>query len=248
MAPLIIAHRGDSAHFPENTLAAFRSALKLQSDLVEFDVQLTRDAQVVVIHDASVDRTTDGRGRLRDMTLAEVQALSAGYPVRFGSAFAGERVPTLGEALGVLKGRGRAMIEIKSESVNAHDDGGIEAGTVAEVRRAGMAADAVLISFNRKALLRCRELAPEIQRGHLFHRGTPDDVVEAARAVDTDLVMPEKGMLSEALAHACHAAGLKIATWVVDDVDELRGLARYDLFGVGSNRPGVLLDAIWESE
>ena len=116
MAPLIIAHRGDSAHFPENTLAAFRSALNLQADLVEFDVQCTKDGQVVVIHDASVDRTTNGRGRVRDMTVAEVQALSAGYPLRFGNAFAAERIPTLGEALETLKGRGRPMIEIKSDS------------------------------------------------------------------------------------------------------------------------------------
>ena len=84
MVPLVIAHRGDSAHRPENTLASFASALEVGAELVEFDVQLTRDGHVVVIHDPTLDRTTTGRGDVRDLTLAEVRAVSAGYPSRFG--------------------------------------------------------------------------------------------------------------------------------------------------------------------
>ena len=153
MPPLIIAHRGDSAHRPENTLAAFASALELGAELVEMDIQLTRDGAVVVMHDPSVDRTTDGRGPLRDLTLREVRKLSAGYPVRFGSTFAGERVPTLGEALAFLRERARAMVEIKADSVTEDDEGGIEALTVAEVRKLGMEKDVALISFSRRARL-----------------------------------------------------------------------------------------------
>lgn len=248
MAPLIIAHRGDSAHRPENTLAAFASALEVGADLVEFDVQLTRDGRVVVIHDAAVDRTTNGAGDVRQMSLAEVRALSAGYPERFGTAFAGERVPVLAEALGLLRDRARVMIEIKKDSVTDDGAAGIEAQTVDEVRRARMARDVVIISFDRRALLRCREHAPEITRGRLFYRADPGDVLAGAREVGSDLVMPEKGMLSEALRDRAREAGLKMATWVVDDPEELRALARFELYGVGSNRPGVLLDAIHESE
>ena len=97
--PLVIAHRGDSAHRPENTLASFAGALEVGAELVELDVQLTADGHVIVLHDPTLDRTTTGRGDVRRMTLAEVRAVSAGYPDRFGSAYAGERVPTLGEAL-----------------------------------------------------------------------------------------------------------------------------------------------------
>jgi glycerophosphoryl diester phosphodiesterase len=89
MAPLVIAHRGDSAHRPENTLASFASALEVGADLVEFDVQLTRDGAVVVLHDPSLERTTTGRGDVRAMTLVELRAVSAGYPSRFGPAYAG---------------------------------------------------------------------------------------------------------------------------------------------------------------
>ena len=249
MVPLVIAHRGDSAHRPENTLASFESALTVGADLIELDIQRTRDGQVVVLHDGTLERTTDGRGKVFEKTLAEVKAVSAGYPERFESRYASERVPTLPEALDLLKGRTRVMIEIKKESVTAEDaDDGIEALVVADVRRAGIAKDVVLISFERRALLRCRARAPEIRRGHLFYRAEPDDVVGGASEIESDLVMPEKGMLSEPLRDRAREAGLKIATWVVDDPAELRDLARFDLYGVGSNCPGLLLDALWGRE
>jgi glycerophosphoryl diester phosphodiesterase len=244
MPPLIIAHRGDSAHRPENTLASFASALELGTELVELDVQLTRDGQVVVLHDPTLDRTTDGSGDVHGLTLAELRKLSAGYRARFGETYSGERVPTLAEALALLRGRARAMIELKRESVGEDALAGIEARTLHEVRRAGMEDDVALISFDRRALLRCREQAPGITRGHLFHRASIDEVIEGARAAASTLVMPEKGMLSDALCARAREAGLKIATWVVDEVDELLSLERFGLFGVGTNRPGVLLEAL----
>jgi len=248
MPPLIIAHRGDSAHVPENTLASFAAALEVGADLVEFDVQLTKDGAVVVIHDATVNRTTDGRGRVHDMTLTQIRALSAGYPSRFGAAHRGERVPTLGEALALLKDRARVMVEIKPDSVTDDAEGGIEARAIAEVRKAGMEKDVALLSFSRRALLRCRKLAPEIVRGHLFQRAEPGEVLGGAREAASELVMPEKGMLSDELRDRAREAGLKLATWVVDDPEELRHLGRFDLYGVASNRPGVMLDAIREEE
>ena len=246
MVPLIIAHRGDSAHRPENTLASFESALAVGADLIELDVQRTRDGHVVVLHDGTLDRTTTGRGKVFEMTLADVRTVSAGYPERFGTKYAEEKVPTLAEALKLLRGRTRVMIEIKKESVAAEDaDDGIEALAVAEVRRAKMAGEVAFISFERRALARCRDRAPEIQRGHLFYRAEPEDVLAAAREIGSDLVMAEKGMLSEKLRDLAREAGIKVATWVVDEPEEFRDLARFDLYGVGSNRPGVLLDALW---
>ncbi len=249
MTPLIIAHRGDSAHRPENTLASFKSALDLGADLLELDVQLSKDRHVVVIHDPSVDRTTDGHGLVADMTLATIRRLSAGYPERFADRYPTEKVPTLSEVLVLARGRARVMIEIKKESVSeTEDEDGIEARTIAAVREAKMEKNVLLISFDRRALRRAQRSAPEIPRGHLFYRASPEEVVEGAREVETDLVMPEKGMLSDELTAAARAAGVKVATWVVDEVEELKDLARFDLFGVGSNRPGALLDAIWASD
>ena len=242
--PLVIAHRGDSAHRPENTLASFASALECGAALVELDVQLTGDGHVIVLHDPMVDRTTNGRGDVRQMTLAEVRELSAGFHDRFGAAWASERVPTLAEALTLLHGRARIMIEIKKESVTDDDEGGIEARTIAEVRRLNASDQVALISFEHRALLRCRELAPEITRGHLFGRTPPGEMIPAAREAGCGIVMPHKSQLSDVIADEVHGAGLRLATWVVDDPDELKALARFGLYGVGSNRPGVLLQAL----
>jgi glycerophosphoryl diester phosphodiesterase len=248
MAPLVIAHRGDSAHRPENTVVSFVSALEAGADLIELDVQLTGDGHVVVIHDPTVDRTTNGRGRVADMTLGELRVLSAGYPARFGATYTGERVPTLPEALGLMRERARVMVEIKPDAVTDDADGGIEARTLAAVRKAGMEKDVAVISFDRRALNRFREQGPEIARGHLFYRAEPGEVLSGAREAACEFVMPEKGMLSDYLRDRAREAGLKVATWVVDDPAELKTLARFDLYGIGSNRPGVLLEAIRDGD
>jgi glycerophosphoryl diester phosphodiesterase len=248
LAPYIIAHRGDSAHRPENTIASFKRAVEVGADLVELDVQLSKDRQAVVMHDVTIERTTDGKGKVGELTLAELKRFSAGYPGKFGKEYAAERVPSLAEVLSLVRGKARVMIEIKKESVSASDEDGIEAAVVADVQKAGMASDVALISFERRALVRCARLAPDMLRGPLFYRAESDEVLSGAKEVEAGFVMPEKSMLSDALADAVHGAGLKIATWVVDEPTELRSLLKFDLYGVGTNCPGILLDAIWESE
>ncbi len=101
-----------------------------------------------------------------------------------------------------------------------------------------------LISFDHRAVMRLRSLAPEIPRGRLFGRCTPDEVVAEAREAGCDIVMPHTSQINDGLARRVHEAGLKLATWVVDEPQELKTLARFGLYGVGSNLPGVLLDAI----
>ena len=168
-------------------------------------MQLTRDGQVVVIHDETLERTTTGRGLVRQHTLAEIRALSAGYPERFGSDFAGERVPTLAEVLGLLRGRARALIEIKPEAVT-EDDGGIEALTVAEVCGPGRPGR-WRSSPSPSALLRLAEArSRDAPRPHLLQSHRRRDA-GGGRATATDLVMPEKGMLSAELVARLQAAG-----------------------------------------
>ena len=242
--PLVIAHRGDSAHRPENTLASFAGALTTGAALVELDVQLTADGELVVIHDPLLERTTTGSGDVRRMTLAAVRAVSAGYPARCGDAWMGERVPTLAEALTLLRDRARVLIEIKGESVSDEPAHGIEARTVEVVRRLELSEAVALISFDHRAVVRLRALAPEITRGHLFGRTSPDEVLRAAEAAGCSLVMPHKSQLSDELAARVHGAGLTLATWVVDAPEELKRVARFGLYGVGSNCPGILIEAL----
>src|SRR5512139_1614857 len=117
--PVVFAHRGASAHAPENTLAAFELALAQQADAIELDVKLSADGQVMVIHDSSVDRTTNGHGKVQDMTLAELKALDAGS--FFNSQFAGEKIPTLNEVFEAMGKRTFINIELKNHRSHGED-------------------------------------------------------------------------------------------------------------------------------
>src|SRR5438067_10660640 len=126
---LVIAHRGASGTHPENTMAAFRRAVDVGAGMIELDVQLTRDRHVVVIHDATLDRTTDGRGPVSAVTLAELRRLDGGG--WFAPGFAGERVPTLAEVLAAVH------VPVNVELKPARDDDGLERRALGEVEEAG---------------------------------------------------------------------------------------------------------------
>jgi glycerophosphoryl diester phosphodiesterase len=235
----IIAHRGNSSECPENTLTAFASALELGVPAIELDVHLTRDGAVVVIHDESIERTTDGRGRVADMTLQELRRVSAGQPAVFGAAFAHERVPTLAEVIDLVRGRAHLLVELKGRADGRSDDR-VERATVETLRQTGMR-DVALLSFDRAALEVCRALAPEIPRGLLAHQPPTAPLLAAARELGCRLVLPEKGLLCRDLVAEARGAGLDVATWIVDDPQELDDLEDLGLAGVGSNRPRALL-------
>lgn len=113
--PIIVGHRGTLKHAPENTLAAFDTAIKMGADMLEIDVRETKDGELVVIHDGSVDRTTNGSGKVSEMTLSEIRKLDAG--VHFGRKFKGEQVPTLRETLKFIRNRALPDIDFKEGSV-----------------------------------------------------------------------------------------------------------------------------------
>ncbi|MBE9472348.1 MAG: glycerophosphodiester phosphodiesterase, partial [Chloroflexi bacterium] len=158
-----IAHRGASAVAPPNTLAAFEKAVELGADGIEFDVHLSADGVLVVIHDFNVDDTTDGSGRVAEMTLAQLKQLDAGS--RFDPAFAGERIPTLEEVLETVGSRLLLNIELKCFSLR---DNGLERAVIAQVKRHGPAARVLLSSFNPFSLRRAKKIAPHIPVGLLY--------------------------------------------------------------------------------
>src|SRR5205823_4626291 len=147
--PYVIAHRGISGRYPENTLLAFQRAIEARSDWIELDVQTTLDDVVIVAHDGSADRCTNGHGDFKNMTLAEVKQLDAG--IRFGRSFAGERIPTLEETLDFLgDGRIRLCIEIKGHTTGDNFRTAWE--TVRILQERNFLRYAVVSSFNHEAL------------------------------------------------------------------------------------------------
>ena len=160
----ILAHRGYSAKYPENTFIAFEEAAKLNVWGVEFDVHLTKDNQLVVIHDESIDRTSNGKGFVKDMTLEELRAFDFG--TWFSSKFAGQRIPTLAEVLSVFKSTNHQInIEIKSD---IFEYPGIEALVARDIHAFGVEERVIISSFNHESTARFQQIMPNVKTALLF--------------------------------------------------------------------------------
>ena len=226
-----IAHRGFAASAPENTLAAYGMSLDHGPDFVECDVRRTKDQKIIICHDAAVDRTTNGSGRIADMTLAELRELDAGS--WFGSQFAGEKLPTLEEYLDLLKGKSRPQIELKEE--------GLEEDVVAMIQERGMSDETMIISFYYSVGLRMPELDERIGFGALKSIGHPASEEEAVRladeaaSVNADIFAVNYHDITPALVRATHAANMKMAGWTIDSPDDMRAWAEMGVDVITSN-------------
>src|ERR1700680_1196286 len=182
----VVGHRGAMGHRPENTFASFEHALELGADWIELDVHLTRDGALAVIHDESVDRTTDGHGLVKDHTLAELKRLDAG--AWFGPEFAGQRIPALDEVL-IWAREGNTVVDIEIKNAPIYY-AGIEEAVVESLDRAGMAEQVIVISFDHRSVQRTKALETRIVTGVLYSARPTDAGVGLARAAQADAVLP----------------------------------------------------------
>jgi len=227
----IIAHQGASVHAPENTMAAFQLAMDLQADGIELDVMLTKDGQVVVIHDDTVDRTTDGTGRVRDMTLAELQKLDAGN---------GEKIPTLQNVLDAFGGQYLINIELKNYS-SPFDSLPV---VVAEIlNKTVNLGDAVMIStFNPFNLSRFRRRCPKVKMGLLT---TPTKAkLWLWRLFKYDALHPYYEDVDQTLVAAVRERQQEINVWTVDDPEAIRRMAALGVDSVITNDPQAAREAL----
>ncbi|BCR04196.1 glycerophosphoryl diester phosphodiesterase [Desulfuromonas versatilis] len=220
------AHRGDSAHAPENTLAAFAAAEAAGCDGIELDVHLCRDGVPVVIHDETLQRTTDGRGRVAATWLRQLRELDAGS--WYAAAFAGERLPTLREVLEWAEDRLRINIEIKSAAA-----GMAVLDLLGDFRRARV----LISSFDHKLLAALRRDAPELPLGFLVDSRFWRAGLRRAVASGAESFHPRQDTLSRAMLSACRDAGLALYPWTVDDDKRLSELLRLGVDGVFTNDP-----------
>ena len=224
---LNIAHRGASGTFPENTLSAFRAAIDAGADMCELDVQLTRDGAVVVIHDDTVERTTDGVGEVVKLTLEELKRLDAGVKFK-GGAIKGERIPTLDEVFEITGGKCGLNIELKA--------GGVEA-QVAQIMQARNAfGDSVVSSFDWGYLKKIQQLHFNIRVG-LLAEEKPVDLMMNAVAMRAHSINPRWDMVTADLCKAAHERGLKVYTWTVDADARMRALIECGVDGIMTNYP-----------
>jgi glycerophosphoryl diester phosphodiesterase len=232
-----IAHRGASGHAPENTMAAFRRAVELGARFIETDLQITRDARIVAMHDSTLDRTTTGKGQVHLLALDEIRALDAGAWFKDGArSFAGERVPTLKEILDFAKETDVIFyLEIKSGPA-----WGVEHAVVAMLRDRNAAAGVVILSFDPAALDTVRRLDSTIMTGFLCEHPTGDLVERTVRAGARQLVA-RGDLITPAVVDKAHHAGLQVVAWTIDELDQMRRLAAIPVDGIITDYPDRLL-------
>lgn len=232
----VAGHRGDRADAPENTMPAFRAAFASGLDIVETDVQLTADRHPVLLHDATVDRTTNGTGAVADLTLAEVESLDAGS--WYAKRFAGTRIPQLGEFLDLLAAtpRTRALVELKEYW--STDEIGI---VLAEVYARGVQNRVVFAGFHLGTIANLGEAAPAIPRV-IIRRDLPADPVGLARFYGAIAIMTTPWSLEtdpDALTEM-HAAGLGVLLYTLNSVKRWREATAYGVDGIISDKPSKL--------
>jgi glycerophosphoryl diester phosphodiesterase len=244
-----VAHRGGSLLAPENTLGAFRQALTLPVEAIEFDVQMTHDGHIVVFHDNTVDRLTAGAGNLLDLSLSDLRSLNAaanfsgGWPQR-------EIIPTLREVLALLSGHKQVYIELKNSK---RDDvygryPRIVETVVEEVRAAGMFEQVLLISFDWQMLADVKNLAPELPLGIIvgyewWLMQSPELVlatlVEQATALQCQWLNMDYRLFTSEILETAHEHGLKLGLWTVNTLEELQRLAVAGVDSLTTDRPDL---------
>jgi glycerophosphoryl diester phosphodiesterase len=231
---LAIAHRGASAYEPENTLRAFRRAIELGADMSELDVHLSKDGHVVVIHNATVDATTNGHGAIKELTLSELKCLDAGK---------GEEIPTLQQVIDLVRGKQGLYIELKGEGTPP---------AVVELLRANNFTDrrqVIVGSFLAPLVQKIKEIAPEIATSLMIGPVYgADELIAMTRAVRADYInlcwegrhpQPHT-LLTPDLLNALRAANLGILLWHEERPTELDVLRTLDVDAICSNTPDQL--------
>ena len=216
--PLIIAHRGASALAPENTMAAFRLAKELGADGIELDVMLSADEQLVVIHDQRVNRTTNGKGKVNEMSWDALKTLDAGS--YFDERFAGEPLPLLNQVFEELGGQLLINVELKNYATPRDQ---LTEKVVDLILQMGLKNSAMLSSFNARNLLKAESLDPSIPRGLLTLPGLPGIPYRGwlGKRYHYDALHPYHKDVNARMVSRLHAAGKKINVWTVNNPEDL---------------------------
>jgi len=235
-----VAHRGASGHAPENTLAAYRRAVELGARFIETDLQLTRDARLVALHDETLDRTTNGHGPVHSLTREEVCALDAGswFGSPEGRSYAGESVPALRQILQFAREFDVVFyLELKGGST-----WGAEHALVSALRESGEATRAVALSFHTGQLEAIRRLDDTLMTGYLYDAPLLDPIDRALRAGARQLA-PRHTLITPQLMDEARKVGLQVIAWTVNEESRMRELQELGVNGIMSDYPERIVHA-----
>ena len=232
--PLLIGHRGYPARYPENTLASFKAAMEAGCDMIELDVTLTKDRKVVVIHDDTLERTTTGKGPVRDRSFEEIKTLDAGS--WFDARFATERVPELSEVLKLTTGRCMLNIEIKESAFEAdYPTDAIEHQVVGLVKTGGAMGRVIISSFDQRILERIAAMDAPPAIAYISDHEADRSVLEMLLAIKAFSWHPRFRVLTRDQVEMLHAAGLKIFPWTINTREEAERILALGIDGLICN-------------
>lgn len=237
--PLVWAHRGASGYAPENTLAAFQKAVDLGADGVELDIQLTKDDQIVVIHDETIDRTSDGKGWVKDYTLEELRAFNYN---RTKPEYKNADIPTMREVFELLKPTGLFInIEIKTGVVFYEK---IEEKILALTKEMGMEDRVCYSSFNHYTVTRIHELKPDAEVGFLYADG-PIDMPSYGVKHGVNALHPALYNLQyDGFVKECKEKGLKLNVWTVNERPYMEMCCQYGVDAIITNYPDIAKEVV----
>jgi len=235
--PLVIAHRGARDIAPENTLAAFQAALDADADGIELDVTRCATGEIVVIHDDTLDRTTNGTGPVAGMNFCNLRALDAG--AWFAPQFAGQRVPLLSEVLDLMGHRLRINIEIKGRDWKGD---GIEIEIAQMIRDRGLEQEIVISSFNPAALVRMHRAAPELQRGLLYAPNLPAYLSPRWTRLLTrpEALHPYYAMMDAQTVRHAQLRGCRVNVWTVNTPQDMQEMIALGVDAIITDHPAQL--------
>jgi glycerophosphoryl diester phosphodiesterase len=226
----VVAHRGYSGACPENTAAAFAAALRLGVEMIEFDVRLSADGGLAIVHDDTVDRTSDGSGPVAALTIAALKELDAGS--WFGPQFAGERYLTLAEALDLMPPTVRLNVHVKAGEQDRHV---VVPAVAGELVRRGLL-DTAFVASDQQSLEVARRAAPGLATCNLSVEPLADYVARSA-ASGCRILQPGNAATTPELCAAAHAAGLEVNPFFADSRAEMRRLIGCGVDGILTNQP-----------
>lgn len=233
--PLVFGHRGARAYAPMNTLPAFELAADQGAHGIELDVHRTRDGHLVIVHDFTVDSTTNGRGRVSEMSLHELKTLDAGS--WFGPAFAGVQLPTLDEVFAAVGRRVLVNVEIKTEFTESN---GLEEAVAACIARHQMQERVLVSSFHPRALARFRAVLPDVPLGYLYEGESTTLPAEAIY----EAYHPHHKLLTPRLVEQCRHHRQMLNVWTINDPARAIALLAMGVQGIITDAPDTILNTL----
>lgn len=219
---LKIGYRGAPVYEPENTLRSFKKAIEIGVDMVEFDIRKTKDGKMGVIHDEKVNRTTNGKGLIKDYTFDQIRNLDAGK---------GEKIPTPEEVIELTKGKCGLVIELKEENT--------EREIIKLIKEKKIEKEVIIVSFYPQILQNVKKIYPKIRVGILM-KEVPDNYLQIAQNMNVDYVLIRRDKIKKEHVGSLHNLGLKVAAWTVDTEEDSKKMIEIGIDAIASNKPDIL--------